>query len=252
MDDEDDDDVDFHPSPTHPALATPRASAAGGPGGTFQPWPFISESQVQPLVWSAHASQYIMGNQQDRNPASALPHEILLQILRYLPPSSLAPSLLVCKSWCQCGVELLWHKPQFPNLFALSRMLAVLGSEESTFPYASYIRRLNFTSLNSEISDKTLLRFQECTRLERLTLAECSTLSSDAIVRMLHSAGSQLVALDMSEVKNVDDAVLEEVGRTCHRLQGLNLSGCSKVTTKGVEAIAMGCPSLRRVHSLVC
>jgi hypothetical protein len=99
----------------NPALVTP--SSAGG----NQPWPYTSVSQASPaIIPTAFPPIQI--------PASSLPHEILLHILRLLSPVNLSPALLVCKAWCQCGVELLWHKPSFNNLGALLRMLMIIGS----------------------------------------------------------------------------------------------------------------------------
>lgn len=222
-----------------PALATPKPNA-------LAPWPYTSPSQSSPtrpaiaeLDEDEPAGPPII-------PASSLPHEILLHILRLLPSSSLGPAILVCKSWCQCGVELLWHKPTFPTLASLTLLLSVVTSPDQTFPYHLFVRRLNFTALQSEMNDGILRMLRCCSRLERLTLTGCKDLTSGAIVDLVNGC-ERLVALDLSDVQGTDDAVVETVARRCERLQGLNLSGCKKVTDKGVEAIALGCPGLRRV-----
>lgn len=180
-------------------------------------------------------------------PASSLPHEILLHILRLLPPTALAPALRVCKAWCQCGVELLWHKPMFTSLPALYKMLQVLSqSSTQTFPYPEFVRRINFSNLTEEMSDKLLVKLLPCTRIERLTLTGCKHLSSESMVQLL-SQSKRLVALDLSEVDNVDDQVVAALAENCPRLQGLNLTGCGLVTNAGMEKLAKGCPALRRV-----
>ena len=184
-------------------------------------------------------------------PASSLPHEILLHILRLLPPTALAPALRVCKAWCQCGVELLWHKPMFTSLPALYKMLQVLShSSTQTFPYPEFVRRINFSNLTEEMSDKMLGKLLPCTRIERLTLTGCKNLSSQSMVDLLKQS-KRLVALDLSEVENVDDEVIGALAENCPRLQGLNLTGCGKVSDKGLEKLARGCPALRRVSSIL-
>jgi len=189
---------------------------------------------------------------EDENiPASSLPHEILLHILRLLPPTALAPALRVCKAWCQCGVELLWHKPMFTSLPALYKMLQVLShSSTQTFPYPEFVRRINFSNLTEEMSDKMLGKLLPCTRIERLTLTGCKNLSSQSMVDLLKQS-KRLVALDLSEVENVDDEVIGALAENCPRLQGLNLTGCGKVSDKGLEKLARGCPALRRVSSIL-
>ncbi|GAA6061118.1 hypothetical protein JCM10212_006149 [Sporobolomyces blumeae] len=184
-------------------------------------------------------------------PASSLPHEILLHILRLLPPTALAPALRVCKAWCQCGVELLWHKPMFTSLSALYRMLQVLSLPDQTFPYPEFVRRINFSNLTDEMSDKMLNKLMPCTRIERLTLTGCKNLSSAGMVALLEQT-TQLVALDLSEVDAVDNDVVSTLAEHCPRLQGLNLTGCGSVSDVGMEKLALGCPALRRIKLRKC
>ena len=219
------------------ALATPKPQIA--------PWPFQAEGQLSPV-----SQQPFALGPPPVIPASSLPHEILLHILRMLPTTSLAPALLVCKAWCQCGVELLWHKPAFATMPALRNALDVLADPEQTFPYAQFIRRLNFSALRNDMADADLDRLRTCVRLERLTLAGCNALSAPGIIGLLRNC-PRLVALDLSDVGMVDDEVVRTVADNCPRLQGLNLSGCKLVTDGAVEAIARGCPGLRRVSHTV-
>lgn len=218
------------------ALATPKPQIA--------PWPFQADGhQLSPV-----SQQPFALGPPPVIPASSLPHEILLHILRMLPTTSLAPALLVCKAWCQCGVELLWHKPAFATLPALRNAQAVLADPEQTFPYAQFIRRLNFSALRNDMVDKDLDSLRTCVRLERLTLAGCNALTAAGIIGLLRNC-PRLVALDLSDVSLVDDEVVRTVAGHCPRLQGLNLSGCKLVTDGAVEAIARGCPGLRRVST---
>lgn len=185
-------------------------------------------------------------------PASSLPHEILLHILRLLPPTALAPALRVCKAWCQCGVELLWHKPMFTSLPALYKMLQILGQTSTqTFPYPEFVKRINFSNLTEEMSDKLLGKLAPCTRIERLTLTGCKHLTSESMIKLLEKS-TKLVALDLSEVEEVDDQVITALAENCPRLQGLNLTGCGKVTDVGIEKLAKGCPALRRIKLRKC
>ncbi|KAK4050554.1 SCF ubiquitin ligase complex subunit [Microbotryomycetes sp. JL221] len=220
-----------------PALATPRPSISA------KPWPYMSLDQMSPTLGSQSDERTI--------PASSLPHEILLHILRLLPAPSLAPALLVCKAWCQCGVELLWHKPSFTTLEPLSKMLQVIHSPDQTFPYPQFIRRLNFSSLHDEMTDATLSKLAPCTRLERLTLAGSKQVGSQALVDLLTNC-PRLIALDLSDVPDVEDNVAEAVAKNCPKVQGLNLSGCKQLTDRGLQAIARGCPELRRIKLRNC
>ncbi|BGP45341.1 SCF ubiquitin ligase complex subunit [Rhodotorula kratochvilovae] len=228
-----------------PALATPKPTASS-------PWPFNAPAGSGPSSSGVLMSpKPAYSEEAPVIPASSLPHEILLHILRLLPSSSLAPALRVCKAWCQCGVELLWHKLSFTSVAALYKMLQVLSLPDQTFPYPDFVRRINFHPLASEMSDRVIAKLLPCTRLERLTLTNCKALSSPAMCALLVQS-HRLVALDLTDLPNVDDEVLIALAHNCPKIQGLNLSGCSKITDRGLEAIALGCPLLRRIKLRKC
>ncbi|KAA1077128.1 SCF ubiquitin ligase complex subunit [Puccinia graminis f. sp. tritici] len=183
--------------------------------------------------------------------SSSLPHEILIQILRSVSSTSdLRRALLVCKAWCQCGIELLWHKPTFPSTSCLIKMLVSLASKNQTFPYISFIRRLNFSGIADHMTDHILLRLVNCTRLERLTLSGCNSITDDSIIKILKNS-QDLVALDLSDCKLITDECIHAVGQYSKFLQGLNLSGCKAMTDAGLQSLRH-CKALRRLKLKYC
>ncbi|KAN0061017.1 SCF ubiquitin ligase complex subunit [Thecaphora frezii] len=185
--------------------------------------------------------------------ASNLPHEILVHIFKYVagfPPDLLA-CLQVSKAWCICGVELLWHRPSFYKISSLFKLIAVIRKTDQLFPYADFVRRLNFTILASQLEDKLFVRMNACTRLERLTLAGCCHILDDTLINVFQNT-KQLVALDLTDVVNLTDATLRTLAENCLRLQGINLTGCKKITTEGVVELAKSCKLLRRVKLCGC
>lgn len=183
--------------------------------------------------------------------SSSLPHEILIQILRSVTSATdLRRALLVCKAWCQCGVELLWHKPTFASTSCLIKMLVSLANKNPTFPYITFIRRLNFSGIADHMTDHILLRLVNCTRLERLTLSGCNSISDNSIIKVLANS-TDLVALDLSDCKLVTDLAIEAVGQNCKLLQGLNLSGCKAITDHGLQSLK-DCKALRRLKLKYC
>ena len=157
--------------------------------------------------------------------------------------------LLVCKSWCQCGVELLWHKPVFSSATLLVKSLLILQSPTQTFPYATFIKRLNFSSMQSSMSDSMLARLSDCIRLERLTLTGATNIT-DIGACLLMGGCHCLVALDLSDCVQLSDQTMSAIGMNCPRLQGLNLTGCIEVTDAGIYCIASRCTMLKRVCTI--
>jgi F-box and leucine-rich repeat protein GRR1 len=180
-------------------------------------------------------------------PIARLPTEILIHVLRYLHAArDLYRCMLVCRTWCECSVELLWHKPSFPNLSTLIKMMRVFSSDDQSFTYARFVRRLNFLFLGPDLSDVLFARVSQCVRLERLTLVNCRGLTDDAMTRVFHWFPS-LVAIDLTGVVDVSDRAIVALATSSKRLQGINLAGCRKVSDRGILALARGCPLLRRV-----
>lgn len=225
-----------------PALASPTVT------NPTSPWPFGSVSNRGRSNSVITAALDLSASQPS---PSALPHEILLAIFRMVGSQhDLKSCIRVCKSWCQCGVELLWHKPNFLHAAALDHHLAViLAAEMTTFPYALFIKRLNFSVLNCYVNDEMLGQLSACSRMERLTMTACN-LVTDIGLQHLFRGCHQVLALDLSDCVNLTDATCEAIASNLKRLQGLNLSGCSAISDSGIIAITRGCPSLRRVSSI--
>ncbi|KAJ7284001.1 RNI-like protein [Mycena rebaudengoi] len=202
---------------------------------------------VSPAQWSRskHANQ-----QQPRaplGPIGTLPPEILIHILKHLHAvKDLHTALQVCRTWCECSVELLWHKPAFPSFATLAKMTALIDSPDQTFDYANFIRRLNFLSLGKELKDRTFTILARCDRLERLTLVNCEYISANALNQVL-PAFANLVAIDLTGVVNTSNTAIVGLATSAHRLQGINLAGCKRVSDRGILALARHCPLLRRV-----
>ncbi|POW19540.1 hypothetical protein PSHT_04571 [Puccinia striiformis] len=245
----------YHPSlpsstlitlPTEPALATPSSKLGS------HPWPFNSLSpRLQlntPVIESSTTTTATVSINTtiQTSISSKLPHEILIQILRSLSSTSdLRRALLVCKAWCQCGIELLWHKPTFPSTSCLIKMLVSLASKTQTFPYIKFIRRLNFSGIADHMTDHILLRLVNCTRLERLTLSGCNAITDDSIIKILKNS-KDLVALDLSDYTGLQSL------KNCKALRRLKLKYCEKITDAALITVATSCPLLLEVDLVGC
>ncbi|KAJ8507654.1 hypothetical protein ONZ45_g9989 [Pleurotus djamor] len=189
------------------------------------------------------------GHWSSQGVVSYLPPEILIHILRHLSsPRDLYHCLRVSRAWCECAVELLWHKPSINKVASLQSMIAVLAKPESQqkFTYATLIRRLNFLALAPGLTNDSFNVLASCVRLERLTLVNCSHLGSSSLARVLPSCPN-LVAVDLTGVVSTSDDAIVGLAHSARRLQGINLASCKDVTDTAIKALASYCPLLRRV-----
>ena len=205
-------------------------------------------NDVVPAQWTSSSST--RGSRPKtplHSPASHLPPEILIHILRHVHSiRDLYSSLLVSRAWCECAVELLWQRPNFSDFSRFIQMLQVIGSEERMFDYARFVRRFNFIYLSRDLTDSLFIRVAKCSKLERLTLVNCVELSDEALYRVLPQC-TNLVAVDLTNITSCTDRPIIALAESATKLQGLNLGGCRNITDEGVLAIANHCPLLRRI-----
>lgn len=203
-------------------------------------------TDVSPALWSStHHRQ--RPKTPPHCPISRLPPELLIHTLKQLHSTrDLHSSLLVSRAWCECAVELLWHRPSLPDLTRLVQMLTVICAEEQTFQYARFVRRLNFLSLGRDLTDVLFTRLEKCVKLERLTLVNCSEITDNALFKVLPLCPN-LVALDLTNLTSTTDKSIIALAQSATRLQGINLGGCKNITDVGVLALAAHCPLLRRI-----
>lgn len=202
---------------------------------------------VSPAEWTSSYSHRQLAKSQQFSPASRLPPEILIYILKQLHSTrDLHNSLRVSRTWCECTVELLWHRPSIQKSDHFNQLLEVIKSHNKTFDYARFIRRLNFLALGRDLTDKQFFQLERCIKLERLTLVGCVEISDEALTKIL-PLFPNLVALDLTSISSTTDSSIIALAQTATRLQGINLGGCKNITDKGLLALAANCPLLRRI-----
>ena len=209
--------------------------------------PSYYAKDVSPAEWTGSHLHRQSTNAAPHSPASRLPPEILIHILKQLHSTrDLHSSLRVSRTWCECAVELLWHRPSFPDLTRFIQLLHVINADDKMFDYARFIRRLNFLSLGRELTDGFFLRLERCVKLERLTLIGCVEISDEALTKILPLCPN-LVALDLTNISSTTDRSIIALAQSATKLQGLNLGGCKHITDEGLLALAANCSLLRRI-----
>lgn len=185
-------------------------------------------------------------------PVYRLPAEILIAIFSKLSSTrDLQSCMLVSKEWARNSVGLLWHRPSMNNWNSVHSVLTSVRMVKKMFAYQDLVKRLNMSTLGSQISDGVLLGMTSCKRIERLTLTTCTKLSDFSLVPLIQGNRS-LVALDVTGMELFTDKALMTVANNCIRLQGLNVTGCRRLTDNSVMAVARNCRHLKRLKFNGC
>ncbi|KAF2432036.1 RNI-like protein [Tothia fuscella] len=186
------------------------------------------------------------------SPISRLPAELMIAIFQKLPSSKdLKNCMLVSREWSRNSVGLLWHRPATSKWDSLHNVVQSIRSAHAFFDYPHLVKRLNLSSLGSQVSDGTLAPFEQCNRIERLTLTNCTKLTDLSVAKMVNGNRS-LLALDVTCMEGVTDVTMEAVANNCFRLQGLNITSCRKVTDDSLVQVARSCRHLKRLKFNDC
>lgn len=181
------------------------------------------------------------------SPISRLPPEIFLTIIAKLSnsPKDLRSCMLVSLYWATHTVQTLWHRPacnKWENFTTIAKSLHSGGF----FPYHEYIRRLNLSALNTQVSNGSVRPFEDCKRIERLTLTNCARLNDQAVISLVEG-NRHLQAIDVTDLRELTDQTLFIVANNAPRLQGLNITNCRRVTDDSLVAVSEACRQLKRV-----
>ncbi|KAG7289302.1 hypothetical protein NEMBOFW57_005669 [Staphylotrichum longicolle] len=194
-------------------------------------------------------------------PVQRLPNEIQMAIFGKLSSTSdLLHVILTCKRWSRNAVEILWHRPSCSTWKNHESICQTLSLESPYFSYRDFVRRLNLTTLADRLSDGSVMPLAGCKRIERLTLTGCTNLTDSGLIALVTNS-SQLYSLDISldpsktdtiQHDHITEASIDAVTENCPRLQGLNISGCQRISSESLARLAQRCKSIKRLKLNDC
>ncbi|OQO03315.1 hypothetical protein B0A48_11571 [Cryoendolithus antarcticus] len=186
------------------------------------------------------------------SPVHRLPAELLISVFSRLSSTKdLLTCMLVSQDWARNSVGLLWHRPAMGKWEGIHNVVQSLRKSDKAFAYPDLVKRLNMSTLASQVSDGTLIGMTDCKRVERLTLTNCTKLTDISLVPLIEGNRS-LLALDITGLDQVTDKTMVVVADNCLRLQGLNVTNCKKLTDPSIMAIAQNCRHLKRLKFNGC
>lgn len=155
-------------------------------------------------------------------------------------------------SYCE-GISTLW----FNNI--------TLELQELDIDGCQHLRPLNFQKFIAHSSQLTSLTMSRCRQigigiLSQLAIS-CGALRSLRLaywgqlgktVFQIEKPFNNLVELDLSGSKLLDDETLKNFVSKCPNLEWINLSNCPKITSQGIKVLATLCPKLQEVFISNC
>ncbi|KAK9790478.1 putative F-box domain-containing protein [Seiridium cardinale] len=218
------------------------------------------ESDFYGVNNDSESSLGVMPNLQDMQvndqeclpPAATLPSEILISIFsRLSSPSDMFRCMLVSKRWARNVVEMLWHRPTCTTWTKHQLICQTLGLENPTFTYPDFIKRLNLATLSRQVNDGSVTPLAACTRVERLTLTNCTALTDAGLMALVQNS-PHLLALDISQDDKITEQSVFAIAENCPKLQGLNVTNCKRISNESMMKLAERCRYIKRLKLNDC
>lgn len=175
-----------------------------------------------------------------------MPAEIRVHILRLLTPRDIVRSSLVSKSWHQmCFDGQLWANMDATEFYSDIPAEGLVKIIKRAGPF---IRDLNLRGCVQlwECWQGTGLS-DACNNLQNLSLEGCR-IDRGSIHNFFYQ-NSSLLHVNVSGLSAVSDTTMKIIAQECPRIEVLNVSWCTRVSTRGLRKIVNACPKLRDLRA---
>ena len=177
-----------------------------------------------------------------------MPHEIRIQILRFLSPKHIVRCSIVSKAWHEtCFDGQLWRNinteeyyRQIPGA-SLVKIMAAAGP---------FIRDLNLRGCvqmrERWVNDGQMLS-DACRNVENFSLEGCRI--DQGTVHYFLLRNPRLVHINVSGLTAVTNTTMKIIAQGCENLEHLNVSWCQHVDTFGLHKVVQSCTKLRDLRA---
>eukprot|EP00047_Mylnosiga_fluctuans_P015433 m.46247 g.46247 ORF g.46247 m.46247 type:complete len:453 (+) comp5917_c0_seq1:57-1415(+) len=173
------------------------------------------------------------------NPFDQLSHELLVNIIQFIPKRQLRTLGLTCKRFYLATMD-----PAFWNLISLyERAMDSLTFNGLLQCNPRVLRAVACVVSGPTIDMPLFTKTMSLTRLRALSIPNCD-ITDDHLVHVISHASSQLIHIDLTGLA-VTDRVLQCIAATCPDLAQLNLRMMTRITDDGVLAIVRSCRKLK-------
>jgi F-box/leucine-rich repeat protein 2/20 len=175
-----------------------------------------------------------------------MPLEIRLQTLSYLTPREIVRCSSVSKSWqATCFDGQLWQQMDTAEYYQSIPAEALIKIISSAGPFVRDLNLRGCVQLRDKWASNGFVN--ACSNLKNFSLEGC--VIEGAYVQDWLSRNANLVHVNLTGLKSVNDNAMKVVARECPRLEHLNVTWCRNVTTTGIRAIVQQCPLLKDLRA---
>lgn len=156
--------------------------------------------------------------------------------------------LSLSKRWADSAVQFIWRRLRPRNVKALEKVLDILNEPRASYNYPQFVTHLDFGALGPNLSDDHFIQTTCCHQTTRVSLHGCSNISG-AVLDLVVTSFTKLEAVHIDGVHQASDSSLIALATaTGSALLDINLEGCRDIGDAGLIALSKSCPNLRKVR----
>ena len=176
-----------------------------------------------------------------------MPHEIKLSIFSYLTPKQLVRASIVCKHFHKaCFDGQLW------TCFDASEFYKDIPAESLTkiiVAAGPFVKDLNLRGcVQVEHYKRAEVIAKSCRNLINATLEGCRNFQRSTLHSLLKT-NQRLANLNLTGLTAVNNATCKIIAQSCPSLEVFNVSWCTHMDARGINAVIIGCPNLRDLRA---
>jgi F-box and leucine-rich repeat protein 2/20 len=176
-----------------------------------------------------------------------MPHEIKLSIFSYLTPKQLVRASIVCKRFHKtCFDGQLW------TCFDASEFYKDIPAESLTkiiVAAGPFVKDLNLRGcVQVEHYKRAEVIVKSCRNLINATLEGCRNFQRSTLHSLLKT-NQRLANLNLTGLTAVNNATCKIIAQSCPSLEVFNVSWCTHMDARGINAVIIGCPNLRDLRA---
>ena len=177
-----------------------------------------------------------------------LPHEIKVQIFRFLKPKEIIRCSAVSRSWHKmCFDGQLWINVDTEEYYREIPSKCLVKIMTAAGPFVRDLNLRGCVQLMDKWGSDGQRISDACRNLEYFSLEDCRIDRSSVHYFVLRNP--RLVHINMSGLPAVNNSTMKIIAQSCQQLEFLNVSWCANVDTRGLQRVVRTCPKLKDLRA---
>lgn len=177
-----------------------------------------------------------------------LPHEIKVQIFRFLKPKEIIRCSAVSKIWQKmCFDGQLWINVDTEEYYRDIPSKSLVKIMTAAGPFVRDLNLRGCVQMRDRWGSDGQRISDACRNLEYFSLEDCRIDRSSVHCFLLRNP--RLVHINVSGLPAVNNLAMKIIAQGCQQLEFLNVSWCANIDTRGLQKIVRACPKLKDLRA---